>query len=84
MDANSKVNPGSILDRMMKGEVSFVDPGTPKTTKPKTATRPKGTFISAMDSLPVKKLNVELSKIPEKLKNIEAPLRRINSSSKSI
>tara|TARA_R100001463_G_scaffold29691_2_gene67562 strand:- start:2503 stop:4293 length:1791 start_codon:yes stop_codon:yes gene_type:complete len=82
MDANAKVNPGSILDRMMKGDVSFVDPGTPKTTKPKTATRPKGTFISAMDSLPVKKLNVELSKIPEKLKNIEAPLQELTQAQK--
>ena len=82
MDANAKVNPGSILDRMMKGEVSFVDPGTPKTTKPKTATKPKGTFMSAMDSLPVQKLNVELSKIPEKLKNIEAPLQELTQAQK--
>ena len=80
---HEKADPGSILDRMMKGDVSFV-----KTT-PKAKTTPKGktartdsTFVTAMDSLPVEKLNVELSKIPDKLKNVEAPLRQLSQSQK--
>ena len=80
---HKKADPSSILDRMMKGDVPFV-----KTT-PKAKTTPKGktartdsTFVTAMDSLPVEKLNVELSKIPDKLKNVEAPLRQLSQAQK--
>ena len=37
-----------------------------------------------MDSLPVEKLNVELSKIPEKLENVEAPLRKMTQAQKEL
>ncbi len=80
---HEKADPGSILDRMMKGDVPFV-----KTT-PKAKTTPKGkkartdaTFISAMDSLPAQKLNEELAKIPDQLKNVEAPLRQLSQAQK--
>ena len=80
---HEKADPGSILDRMMKGDVPFV-----KTT-PKAKTTPKGktartdeTFIAAMDSLPVQKLNEELAKIPDQLKNVEAPLRQLSQAQK--
>lgn len=80
---HEKADPGSILDRMMKGDVPFVKT-TPKaktTSKGKKA-RTDATFISAMDSLPVEKLNVELSKIPDQLKNVEAPLRQLSQAQK--
>jgi hypothetical protein len=75
---HEKADPGSILDRMMKGDVPFV-----KTT-PKAKTTPKGktartdeTFIAAMDSLPVQKLNEELAKIPDQF-----PLRQLSQAQK--
>jgi len=80
---HEKADPGSILDRMMKGDVPFVKT-TPKakTTKKGKTARTDSTFVTAMDSLPVEKLNVELSKIPDKLKNVEAPLRQLSQSQK--
>jgi hypothetical protein len=35
-----------------------------------------------MDSLPVQKLNEELAKIPDQLKNVEAPLRQLSQAQK--
>ena len=37
-----------------------------------------------IDTLPLEKLNVELSKIPEKLQNVEAPLRKMTQAQKEL
>ena len=87
MQQNAAINPDNIRKGMINafnkkqsfGDVNIL--GEPKTKKP-TITKPKGSMVAAMDSLPVQKLNVELSKIPEKLENVEAPLFELTKAQK--
>jgi hypothetical protein len=72
-----------ITDQLGGGKRKLIfDPSGVKSKDSKT--RPKGTMMAAMDSLPVQKLNVELSKIPDKLKNVEAPLRKMTQAQKEL
>jgi hypothetical protein len=71
----------NITDQLGNGKNKLIfDPSGVKSKDSKT--KPKGTMMAAMDSLPVEKLNVELSKIPEKLENVEAPLLKLTQAQK--
>ena len=78
----AKTDPNDIRNRMLAGKIPFIKPPAKKTTPKGKTARTDETFVAAMDSLPVEKLNVELSKIPDKLKNVEAPLRKLSQSQK--
>jgi len=86
MNEISKTDPADIRNRMMSGKLkgfSSIIPNKPTTTtKPKETSRTDSIFVEAMDSLPVEKLNVELSKIPEKLENVKAPLFELSKAQK--
>ncbi len=77
----AKTDPNDIRKRMLAGKIPFIKPPAKTTPKGKTA-RTDETFIAAMDSLPVQKLNEELAKIPDQLKNVEAPLRKLSQAQK--
>lgn len=84
MEEISKTDPSDIRKKMMSGQLkgfSSIIPNKPKTTKTKTKARDE-IFVEAMDSLPVEKLNVELSKIPEKLEKVKAPLFELSRAQK--
>jgi hypothetical protein len=76
----AKTDPNDIRNRMLAGKIPFIKPPAKKTTPKGKTARTDETFISAMDSLPVQKLNEELSKIPDQLKNVEAPLRQLSQA----
>jgi len=78
----AKTDPNDIRNRMLAGKIPFIKTPAKKTTPKGKTARTDETFVAAMDSLPVEKLNVELSKIPDKLKNVEAPLRKLSQSQK--
>jgi len=77
----AKTDPNDIRKRMLAGKIPFIKPPAKTTPKGKKA-RTDETFIAAMDSLPVQKLNEELAKIPDQLKNVEAPLRQLSQAQK--
>jgi len=71
----------NITDQLGNGKNKLIfDPSGVKSKDSKT--KPKGTMMAAMDSLPVQKLNVELGKVPDKLKNVEAPLHKLTQAQK--
>ena len=86
MEKIGATDPSDIRKRMMGAfgsgtKFGDFDLGKPK---PKPKSRPKGTMMAPMDLLPLQKLNVELDKLPEKLKNVEAPLRKMTQAQKEL
>jgi hypothetical protein len=78
----AQTDPNDIRNRMLAGKIPFIKPPAKKTTPKGKTARTDETFIAAMDSLPVQKLNEELAKIPDQLKNVEAPLRQLSQAQK--
>ena len=78
----AKTDPNDIRNRMLAGKIPFIKPPAKKTTPKGKTARTDETFVAAMDSLPVQKLNEELAKIPDQLKNVEAPLRQLSQAQK--
>jgi hypothetical protein len=77
-------DPSDIRKRMMGAFGSGTKFGDFDLGKPKPKPKRKGTMMLPMDLLPLQKLNVELDKLPEKLKNVEAPLRKMTQAQKEL
>ena len=84
MEKIGATDPSDIRKRMMGAFGSGTKFGDFDLGKPKPKPRPKGTMMAPMDLLPLQKLNVELDKLPEKLKNVEAPLRKMTQAQKEL
>lgn len=84
MEKIGATDPSDIRKRMMGAFSSGTKFGDFDLGKPKPKPKPKGTMMAPMDLLPLQKLNVELDKLPEKLKNVEAPLRKMTQAQKEL
>jgi hypothetical protein len=84
MEKIGATDPSDIRKRMMGAFGSGTKFGDFDLGKPKPKPKPKGTMMAPMDLLPLQKLNVELDKLPEKLKNVEAPLRKMTQAQKEL